>query len=428
MKSEQPNTSQDLQDQTESKSSNLRESKIRKGAMFRSLPPNELGKLVKRLKPIEVEEGEILFKEGDIGDKVYIVVAGELEITQDFGTPNERLLGVSESGNFIGDMILFNPGHKRTATVRARKSAALVEMILSDFEELLESSPMMGLKVMRELGERLKDNNDTLQEKNRELVHAYEELQAAQAEIVEKEKMEYELSLAHDIQMSILPEEIVKLQGVDIGAQTRSARAVGGDLYDVIPLQDGKVGVAIGDVTDKGVAAALFMAQFCTLLRIEAQRHKRPEDVLKTINKNLYEMNRSGMFVTAIYGVYDPKKRKFNYARAGHEVPLLFDEDGKITELGYDQGMPLCLLPDSPIDVQSVEIPKGSTLFMYTDGGTDAMSEEEQFFGLDNLEKTVNKYLNGSAQALVDNVLEELVSFQGEKQFDDATLVAIKSL
>lgn len=427
MESEIIDTPQGLQDQSP-ENPLLRESKIREGAMFRSLPPNELAKLVKRLKPIEVPEGEILFKEGDPGDMVYIVVAGELEIIRDLGTPEERIAAVSESGNFIGDMSLFVSDGIRTATVRARKKAALVEMTIADFEEMLESSPIMGLKVMRELGERLKDNNDALQEKNRELVHAYEDLKAAQEELVEKEKMEHELELAHNIQMSILPEELYKPDGVDIGAHTQSARAVGGDFYDVIPLEGGKVGVAIGDVTDKGVAAALFMAQFCTLLRTESLRHKRPENVLKKINQDLFAMNRSGLFVTAIYGVYDPEKRTYTYARAGHEVPLLFDENGKLSKLEHGQGMPLCLFPDSPIDVKKVKIPGGSTLFMYTDGGTDAMSEEEQFFGLENLEKTVGNYLNKSAQELVEAVLDDLVSYQGEAQFDDATLVVIRSL
>lgn len=428
MDSEVKDSSEEQEKSPAESSDMLRESKIRGRAMFRSLPPNELGKLVKRLKPIEVEKGEVLFKEGDQGDKVYIVVTGELEVIREIGTPDEHLVTVSQSGNFIGDMSLFVSNGIRSATVRGRKKSALVEMSIKDFEELLESSPIMGLKVMRELGERLKENNDLLQEKNHELAVAYDELKDAQAELVEKEKMEHELSLAHNIQMSILPEHILQPEGVDIGAQTRAARAVGGDFYDVIDLGDGKVGVAIGDVTDKGVAAALFMAQVCTLLRLEAQRHKRPENVLKEIHNSLYEMNDAGLYVTTIYGVYDSKKNKFTYARAGHEVPLLFDKQGKITELPYAQGMPLCLLPEPVIDVQSIAVPPGSTLFMYTDGGTDAMSEDEQFFGLDNLEKMVEDNLDGSAQDLVDHVLEGLVSFQGDKQFDDATLVAIKTL
>jgi sigma-B regulation protein RsbU (phosphoserine phosphatase) len=171
------------------------------------------------------------------------------------------------------------------------------------------------------------------------------------------------------------------------------------------------------------------MAQFCTLLRTEAKRHEKPEDVLQSINHHLLEMNQAGMFVTAIYGIYDCKSKKFTYARAGHEVPVIFNKQGKATQPEHGQGSPLCIFPDPPIDVQTVKVPAGSTLLMYTDGGTDAMNAEEDFFGLENLQKTVKSHLKGSAQELCDKVLKELISFQEEDaQFDDVTLVAIRSL
>lgn len=167
---------EELEASKESPQSSLRESKLIQGPVFRSLPANELGKLFKRLKPVKINEGEILFKEGDEGDMVYIIVEGELEIIQDMGKPEERLLGVSRSGNFVGEMSLFAPAGIRTATARGHKTAKLVEMTIADFEELLENSPILGMKVLRELGERLRNNNDVLQQKNLELASAYEKL------------------------------------------------------------------------------------------------------------------------------------------------------------------------------------------------------------------------------------------------------------
>ena len=171
------------------------------------------------------------------------------------------------------------------------------------------------------------------------------------------------------------------------------------------------------------------MAQFCTLLRTEAKRHEKPEEVLLSINNHLLEMNRAGMFVTAIYGIFNCKLNTFTYARAGHEVPVIFNKKGKATQLEHRQGSPLCIFSDPPIDVQTVKVPAGSTLLMYTDGGTDAMNAEEDFFGLENLQKTIKAHLKGSAQELCDYVLQELISFQEEDaQFDDITIVAIRAI
>ena len=243
-----------------------------------------------------------------------------------------------------------------------------------------------------------------------------------------KEKLETELETARTIQMNILPKDVSVPDGVDIGAKMVPARAVGGDFYDIIPLGDEQVGVAIGDVSDKGVPAALFMAQFCTLLRSEARRNPDPASVLTHVNNILYETNHAGMFVTGIYGIYDLTTGEFRYARGGHEVPVIFSVDGEVQELAHGQGTVLCVLPDPPLDIQSVYIPPGSTLLMYTDGGTDAMNTEEEFFGLENLKETIAGSLNAPAQELCEVVINELLSFQTEAQFDDATLVAVRNV
>jgi len=228
--------------------------------------------------------------------------------------------------------------------------------------------------------------------------------------------------------MNILPKDFSVPAGVAIGAKMVPARAVGGDFYDIIPLDGGKVGVAIGDVSDKGVPAALFMAQFCTLLRSEAQRSPDPAAVLTHVNNILYESNHAGMFVTAIYGIYDPAGHTFSYARGGHEVPVICAPDGEVSELGHNEGAALCVFPDVPLDVQSVRVSPGSTLLMYTDGGTDAMNTEEEFFGIESLKKTIAGALDAPVQELCEIVIGELLSFQPEAQFDDATLVAVRRL
>jgi serine phosphatase RsbU (regulator of sigma subunit) len=296
---------------------------------------------------------------------------------------------------------------------------------------MIEKRPSIAYHMVRELSSRLRASDEAvikdLRRKNQELATAYQELQAAQEELIKKEKLEAELETARSIQTSILPQDLAFAEGCKIGAKMVPARAVGGDFYDIIPLPEGKIGLAIGDVSDKGVAAAMFMAQFCTLLRVEAKNTPSPAQVLTNVNNALIDSNLAGMFVTAIYGIYDPETHTFSYARGGHEVPVIFDPQGQISQPAHAQGTALCIFPDPPIDVQTVALSPGSTLMMYTDGGTDAMNTEERFFGLDSLKRTISSQLINDPQILCEHVIETLLAFQGSAQFDDATLVALRA-
>lgn len=397
--------------------------------IFNNLPEEEKAFVADLLGEVELEDGEILFKEKEYADCFYIIDKGALEVWRSMDTPNEQLISLATPGTFLGEMSVLMTDRIRTASVRARGKSHLYRLFLDDFEELLERSPMLANTILKGVGERLLTSNNDISEKNVELVKAYDELKAAQDELVEKEKLEHEMNMARNIQISILPKNIQAPEGFDFGARMVPARAVGGDFYEFHILDENTLGIAIGDVSDKGVPAALFMAQFCTLLRVESQRGEAPEEVLTLINNNLLEMNHSGLFVTAIYGRFDTRTHSYTYARAGHEVPVLFDADGKISQPERGNGMALCLFPNPPLDVQTIEIPPGSMMLLYTDGGTDAQNNEMDFFGLENLEATIANYLDLPAQEIVDKVVDELVEYQVEDgQFDDITLAILRSL
>src|SRR3712207_3101439 len=144
--------------------------------------------------------------------------------------------------------------------------------------------------------------------------------EAAQQQIIEKQRLEHELQLAYEIQTSILPRVLPQLQGYDFGATMVPARVVGGDFFEFVELGDDRVGIAVGDVTDKGMPAAIFMAQTHALLRAEAVRSAAPHEVLRCVNRHVVEMNAAGLFVTMLYGVLDRASASFSYARAGHEL------------------------------------------------------------------------------------------------------------
>jgi serine phosphatase RsbU (regulator of sigma subunit) len=400
--------------------------------LFASLPPNEQEHLAEVLSPSERAPDSVLIREGELGDRLYVILEGQLEVVKALGTAEERVLNVLDAGDFVGEMGLIDPEGLRTASVRTCTSVRLLELSHADFDALFRRRPDLGYELTRVLVLRLREAEDAtirdLREKNRQLALAYEELQSAQAQIIEKEKLERELQVAREIQVSILPRELPLVKGFSFGARMVPARAVGGDLFDFIPLEGGRIGVVIGDVSDKGVPAAIFMALTRSLLRADAHRNASPSETLRHVNRHLLEMNDAGMFVTVLYGVLDPARRDFVYARAGHEMPFVLDAEGGALELDRGLGQPLGILPAPDLDERAIAFPARGTLLMYTDGATDASGAGEARFGLGRLQGAIRAGLQGAAQGVCDRVLEAIVEFQGESpQMDDVTLVAVQA-
>jgi sigma-B regulation protein RsbU (phosphoserine phosphatase) len=265
-----------------------------------------------------------------------------------------------------------------------------------------------------------------LREKNIQLTEAYNELKEAQAQIIEKEKLEKELEVARDIQSSILPRLLPKKESFDFGRKFVPVSAVGGDFFDFIPLDESNIGIAVGDVTDHGVPAALFMALTVTLLRAESRRTRSAYDTLKNVNRQLLEVNDTGMFVTLLYGVLNYETREFSYARAGHSLPLLLDSDNNFLDLEQDVGQPLGLFDDITIDEQSLVLPSNSQLLMYTDGITEAMNSKDEFYGEERLQEVLIENGRSSASQICESIWISLQHHLDEvPQQDDVTILSM---
>ena len=234
--------------------------------------------------------------------------SGNASVIKALGTNEERLLRIFSPGDYTGEMSLLEPDGLRTATVRADTPLQAYEMTRPDFDELLSRNPKIAIEMLREFSQRLRNSQQAtigdLQIKNIELTKAYRELQEAQVQIIEKERLERELQVARQIQMSMLPGELPQLQDYEFGAQILPARAVGGDLFDFIDLGNDLLGITIADVSDKGVPAALFMALTRSLLRAVALSGESPATVLRKVNHHLLGMNQAAMFVSVLYGIY----------------------------------------------------------------------------------------------------------------------------
>jgi serine phosphatase RsbU (regulator of sigma subunit) len=401
-------------------------------SLFTDLPDNELDRLILLLDAVHLEDGEILFHEGDPGEHLYIVVSGELEVVMGPGKENEIVLNVVRKEEYIGEMSLIQPDGHRTTSARARGNVDLLRLSRTQFKELLHNHPELAKSMVSVLSQRLVHTNvqtvTVLTEKNRQLQTAYDELKAAQEQLIEKERLERELKVAAEIQLSILPDVLPSHPNYDFGGRILPARQVGGDFYDVFDLGDDRLGVLIGDVADKGVPSAIFMARAHALIIAEADIADTPGEVLRMVNKHITRLEKSTQFVTALYGVLDTKTGVFSYARAGHEPPLLLDTDGSIHRLPHNPGMALGLWENISLDEHSIIMPKGSLLVMYTDGMTDCRNPAGEPFGLERIKELMSKMAGVTAQAGCDGLFETLMRYQdGSKQEDDVTIVAVHS-
>ncbi len=244
-----------------------------------------------------------------------------------------------------------------------------------------------------------------------------------EAEAATRQRYEQELEVAKLIQQNFLPKELPDIPGWTIAAHYSPAREVGGDFYDVIPLPDGRIGFVVGDVTDKGVPAALVMSATRSVLRASAQRLMEPGVVLERVNEHLCPDMPEKMFVTCLYGVLEPATGHLRFANAGHDVPYVKTTDG-VGELRA-RGMPLGLMTGMVYEEKEAVLRPGESVLLHSDGIVESHDAERNMYGFPRLKDTVA----GAPDAgeLIDTVLADLARFTGSEteQEDDITMVCL---
>ncbi|NUM45282.1 MAG: SpoIIE family protein phosphatase [Anaerolineales bacterium] len=251
-------------------------------------------------------------------------------------------------------------------------------------------------------------------------------LEAAQAELAVKERLEREMELARNVQQNVLPRTFPQFSGYQFAAGYVPARFVGGDFYDVIDLGDGKFGLAIADVSDKGMPAALYMTLTRSLLRAEAYRQTSPRAVLARVNDLLMELGTPTMFVTVFYAVLDTTSRGLVYARAGHDRPLLVRGNALIELSG--RGTPLGFLetPDFHLSEEEIALEPGDRLVLFTDGMTDVLCGDGGLMAHQHFRGLLPSLQDHTPEAFCAAIFERLTSVQGDnEQFDDMALLVL---
>jgi len=245
-------------------------------------------------------------------------------------------------------------------------------------------------------------------------------------EVREKKHLEEELAVARDIQLSFLPKQDPEIPGFQIAGAALPSERVGGDYYDYISIADGQLGLVIGDVSGKGMPAALIMASFRASLIAEIRNNYSIATILSKVNALQFESTEAASFVTAVYGVLDTQNRILTYSNAGHNYPLWVRATGGIRVLETG-GTVLGAFPDSAYEQERLDLVPGDVLVFYTDGVTDARNGDQEMFGEERLLDLVQTERGRSAGEIRQAVLSAVNAFvHGAPQFDDITLIVLK--
>jgi serine phosphatase RsbU (regulator of sigma subunit) len=255
----------------------------------------------------------------------------------------------------------------------------------------------------------------------------------------EKKRLEEELRIAREIQMSLLPRGPVSMPGLEVTALCVPAREVGGDYYDYFPLGPGCVAILVADVSGKGTSAALYMAELKGLLLSLAERYRSPRELLIEVNRILSDNLDSRSFITMTYAVFDMNAGTMTYCRAGH-TPMIY-----LPARGPRRGLAQTLQPGGLVvglridgihekfiallEEETVQLDRGDVFVLYTDGVTEAMDGDQELFGESRLRRIVEEHGHLRSAELRERILREVESFVGEaSQHDDLTLILVKVL
>ena len=278
----------------------------------------------------------------------------------------------------------------------------------------------------------IQKKNRKLKAQSKELKNWNEKLEIRVAkQVVQLEhltKLEHEILLASEIQQSMLPRSIPRLSGYDFCARMIPAKSVGGDFFDFIPLGSESLAIAVGDVSDKGIPAALFMAMVRSLLRAETHPGISPKEVLQSVNRHLMDMNDKEMFVTILFGILNRRTHRFLFVRAGQKSPIFFNGRGSAKRLPRAKGQALGIFETVALEKQSVELTANSILLLYSDGLTDATDCRNERFGLKVIRLALDQMTASTAELVCDGLINAVTRHQGDcVQYDDMTVIVVRA-
>jgi sigma-B regulation protein RsbU (phosphoserine phosphatase) len=421
----------------------------RSNTILGGLSAAAIERLLELGQPVEIGAQEVLVRQGDRSDCAYLILEGDLEVLVNTAY-GEVLLARVSKGVLIGEIGVF-ADLPRNATVRARGSVRALRFERAHLLDAGDTNPALLRSVISRLGGQIgRFNNaiglytnavtaleqdkfdlgilDALRQPGPELVDFAQHFRHMAEQIVQRRAQQQEMASAAAIQRAMLPstQATSLAEGqFDIFPHMMPAREVGGDLYDIVKLDEDRIAITIGDVCGKGVPAALFMAVTQTVMRLVVRFGQDLQAEIGAANNLLVANNREEMFATLFCGVLDLRSGAMTYCNCGHNPPLVLRKGENTFEYLRASGLPLGI-DDNTYVPRSVALAPGDTLLLYTDGVTEAENLETAQFGMKRLEQAMLEMRGRPARSVVEHVIERVTAFaNGAPQSDDVTCIAV---
>lgn len=366
---------------------------------------------IKKLIP-----GQILISKGEENSYLYLLISGSLNILFNIDESKEKVFTVKQ-GECVGEFSLLD-GNLTSAYVIASEYSEVVVIHKDIFWDELAIYPNILRNLLRSLSKKVRRNNEVIL-KNLEEQIKYQHLQK-------------ELQVAAEIQMNMLPKAyplFPQHPQINVYAMMRSAREVGGDFYDAFVVNNEYIVISIGDVSGKGIPAALFMVKTMTLLRSNIAHPKQFNTLLTTVNKLLCENNEANMFVTLFVGLFNVVTGQLHYFNGGHNPPLIAHNNTNFKPLTVSNNILLGVHNTANYQMDKIQLQVGDTLLLYTDGVTEAENAQGEFFSLTQVIDVLAKISPVDTKTIVSTLDNKITQFCGSQaQSDDITVLALQYL
>lgn len=381
--------------------------------LFSGLPVPAIHELLEQCPLIFLKQGEILLSPGTANHHLYLLLSGHLLVYLDaVDSPTSFHI---EAGEFIGEMSIIEE-RETSAYVVAHETCRLIAIHEDQFWDKVGRYPEAMRSMLKMFSERMRKQNEVTR--------------LAAEKQLKYELLQRELAAAGNIQANILPQQFPLFPEhpqVDVFALMEPAREVGGDFYDAFALDDEHICVAVGDVSGKGLPAALFMVRAITLLRLSLSKKKRFPTILPKMNELLCENNLDFTFLTLLVVMLNVKTGMLQIVNGGHNPPLLATVKRPFTPLPVPKGALLGVSETIVYEVADYQLNPGDALFLYTDGVTECENEQQQFFSIERLQAVLNTAVSSATpHQLITHLRQALHEFaQHATQSDDITMLAL---
>jgi serine phosphatase RsbU (regulator of sigma subunit) len=381
---------------------------LRETELLKGVPDDLIEGISDAFQEVRAKPGDTIFKEGEVGDGVYLLVEGSLSLE----TNKVKVLRL-ESGEWVGELALIDEA-PRSASAIAETDALLLKWPREDFMEALKGNPEVVHGILKTLSRKLR-----------------QDLALQVESTVRHERWLQDIQRAHEIQMAMLPEGDLSTEAITISGYCHPAEDVGGDYYDYLPLAGDQLSLILADVMGHGFYAGLLVAMAKSCLHTQTRIDSSPAAVMEAMNRTVFSSVQTGLLMTCCYLVFDFRKKTLNFTNAGHPFPYHYCRATDQLERLDSTDLLLGIPGFQDVNFTTVErrLDHGDLLVIFSDGIPEAADADEEEFGEERMAQIVLENKDDSAQEIRDCVLDAVSRHcQGMEQADDITLVVAKAL